>query len=202
MVTRMPALKVRIADIMSGKWVRMEGMQASYIQTPSGLKISRARTLSTVVGKFTSEDGSFTSITLDDGTETIRGKVFQGSPLLARVEQGDIVDAIGKVKEYNGEIYLNMESASRISDPNMELLRRLELLSRPKIEAKEDKEAADKERLRKVILDLLKANPEGTTFEEIVKETKENEAALEPILDEMLNEGICYEPTPGKIRKI
>ncbi len=202
MVTRMPALKVTIADIVSGRWMKMEGMQASYVETAAGQRISRARILSTIVSKFTSEDGSFTSITLDDGTETIRGKVFQGSLLLAKAQQGDIVDAIGKVKEYNGEIYLNMESAYRISDPNLELLRRLELLSRPKVQIEENKELADKERLRKLILDCLKAKPEGMAFEELIRETKESEAALEPIIDEMLNEGICYEPTPGKIRKI
>ena len=74
---RQTAVKTRIIDIVGGKFFRQDGKEPNYLQTASGRKISRVRILATVVGKFTSDDGMFGSVVLDDGTETIRAKTFK-----------------------------------------------------------------------------------------------------------------------------
>ncbi|MDI6798966.1 MAG: OB-fold nucleic acid binding domain-containing protein, partial [Candidatus Aenigmarchaeota archaeon] len=128
---RLVAKKVRISDIVNGKYFSgsKEEMRPSYVVTPFGDKISRVNLIATVIDKFQSED-EYSAITIDDGTEAIRVKTFRESTnLLQNIELGDLVLVIGKLKEYNGEVYVNGEIVKRIEDPNLESLRRLEVLN-------------------------------------------------------------------------
>jgi len=197
---RQTAKKVRILELTSGQWVKKEGMEPSYVQTASGEQIARARILGTVVAVFTAEDGMFASVTLDDGTDTIRAKTFKTVKPLDTVQVGDIVDIIGKVREWNDEVYIMPEIVTKVQDPNFELLRRLELLKRKG--TKPEPKATDKEELRRHILSLIESRKEGMAYSEVLEKSKIPEEKLEPIINELLGEGICYEPSPGKIRKI
>ncbi|MFX0136239.1 MAG: hypothetical protein ACFFDN_21545 [Candidatus Hodarchaeota archaeon] len=73
---------------------------------------------------------------IDDGTETIRIKVWGDDIRKYKVEDlniGDNVDIIGRVREYNDEIFIMPEIISKISDPNWELLRELEKIELKKL---------------------------------------------------------------------
>lgn len=131
--TRMPAKKVRIFDIANGKYFAgsREDMKPSYVITPLGEKVSRVNLVASVTEKFMSEDESYSSITVDDGSEAIRVKVFKEDVhLLRNVEPGSLILVIGKVKEYNGEVYINGEVVKRNVDANLENLRKLEILDK------------------------------------------------------------------------
>ncbi|MFH1364202.1 MAG: OB-fold nucleic acid binding domain-containing protein [Candidatus Aenigmatarchaeota archaeon] len=204
-IERMTAKKVRISDIMSGRWVKKEGMEPSFVVTNYGDKVSRARILSTIVAKFISEDGNFASITLDDGTETIRAKTFKTIKPIEGLDVGIVVDVIGKVKEYNGEVYIIPEIIKRIEDPNQETLRLLEikknLRGKDELEQPEEQEE-DRDKLRKDILTVVVSSKDGASYDDIMNKIKGDSEQIESVINELLAEGICYEPTPGKIRKI
>jgi len=202
-IKRMTAKKVRIAVINEGEWIKKEGMEPSYIQAKDGSQISRARLLGTIVGKFAAEDGNFASVTIDDGSDTIRAKTFKTTKPIGDFEIGDMVDVIGKVREYNDEVYVIPEVVRKV-DVNWELLRRLELLTKKDIpEAKEiSVETADKEKLRKEVLKLIEKWKEGIMYTDLLKESSVPEEKIEPIITDLLAEGICFEPSPGRIRKI
>jgi RPA family protein len=128
---RLTAKKVRIADIVNGKFFpgSREELKPSYIITPFGQKVSRVSLIATVTDKFLSDDGNYCSITIDDGTEAIRAKTFKENVnLLKDVEVGSLVLVIGKVKEYNNEVYVNGEIIRKV-EPNYESLRKLEILN-------------------------------------------------------------------------
>ena len=208
-IERMVASKVRIADLNGGSWVKNEGMEPSYVVTKSGERVGRARILATVMSKFVSEDKEFASITLDDGSDTIRAKSFKTVKPLEHAEVGNVVEVIGKMREYNGEVYVVPEMVSRISDPNMETLRMLELEKIARQAGKKPKETlleklpkAEAPDLRSRIIGLLKENNEGLEYSELLGKLKVREQEAEPVINELLSEGVCYEPTPGKIRKI
>jgi RPA family protein len=242
MISRQTAKKVRISDIMNGKWVKKEGMEPSYVTTPHGENVSRARILGTVVAKFKSEDGNFGSATIDDGTDTMRIKAFKDLKPLEPAEFGALVDIVGKVREYNDEIYIMPEIIRKIDDPNWELLRKLEiivklrglekakqlieklkkdfpntkdlknhLMEKHKIESEwidlalnKEAEAEEDSRslLKKEILDILEKNPEGIRYNSLAKKIDAKESETEAAVNDLLSEGLCYEPTPGKIKKI
>ncbi|KKT20450.1 MAG: hypothetical protein UW05_C0036G0002 [Candidatus Giovannonibacteria bacterium GW2011_GWC2_43_8] len=77
---RQVATKVRIESLSSGKIIEKGGRK--FLETKYGEELSRVRVMATVVGKFISEDSKFASITLDDGTDTIRGKGWQDISLI------------------------------------------------------------------------------------------------------------------------
>jgi len=122
----MVAKKLDINTLYTGKYIVQEGFNPNYIEV-NGERVSRARVLATVIDKFISEDGNYGTITLDDGTDTIRVKAFQDLRIIEDVEKGDIVEVIGKIREYNEERYLQPEIIVKVDDPNFEVLRKLEL---------------------------------------------------------------------------
>lgn len=128
---RLTAKKVRIADIINGKFFpgSKENMRPGYAITPFGQKISRVNLIATVTDKFLSEDENYCSITVDDGTEAVRVKTFRENVgLLKDLEPGNLVLVIGKLKEYNDEVYVNGEIIRKV-ETNYESLRKLEILN-------------------------------------------------------------------------
>ena len=43
---------------------------------------------------------------------------------------------------------------------------------------------------------------DATLIRTILEKVKGGEARIESVINEILSEGICYEPTPGKIKRI
>ena len=98
-IKRSTAYRVRIADVVNNQFVKQEGFNPSYIEL-DGKKISRVNLISTVVGKYTSDDENYSALTLDDGSETIRVKGFGPEVLkLKSVNVGQIIRLIGKIKQ-------------------------------------------------------------------------------------------------------
>jgi len=127
----MPAVKTRIVDIVNGKYfsAEKEKMKAAFVVTSFGQKISRVNLIATVIDKFVSEDGNYCSLTLDDGTSLIKSKTFkEDTKILKDYELGDLILLIGKLREYNGEVYINAEATRKVMDANFEILRRFEIL--------------------------------------------------------------------------
>jgi RPA family protein len=244
---RLPAYKVRIASLMSGRYVHNEGLVPKYVLTKDGRRLTRVRMLATVVNKFISQDKKFYSATLDDGTETIRAKAF-GSFILDPINIGDIIDIIGKVRKYNEEVYVIPETVWK-ADPNMELLRHLELQAAAKdwehrrstilsyskqtsdtselkklctevgipaddvegiMEAQEmfaedlARAEADKTAVKTRVLDLITKHDagEGCDYSHLIESAGLEENVLDSTVQELLDEGTCFEPRPGKIKKL
>jgi RPA family protein len=242
MISRQTAKKVRIRDITSGKWVKKEGMEPSIVLTPAGEPVARVRIIGTIVARFDAEDGKYSTITIDDGSDTIRAKAFKEVAVFSKVKVGDLVDLIAKAREYNGELYLIPEVVRKVDDPNYELLRRLELLRKEKglaktkeliekhrerFESQDDlrKELvekhgvesewvdvllspegsageSDRKLLKKEILKILAAEKDGIVYSKLMQKLGAKETDVESVVNELLNEGICFEPSPGKIKKI
>ncbi len=140
MLTRSTAFKVAVRDVVEGEFVRTEDKwESNYVVTSSKERVSRLRILASVVSKFEGENGNYIFVVLDDGTDTIAVKAFgEEMDMLQEIQLGDIVDVVGKVKEYQGEHYVNPEYVRKIEDPNWELVRKLELLLAKGAERKAD----------------------------------------------------------------
>jgi RPA family protein len=117
----MTAVKLRIQDLVEGTY------DGKSVHTPFG-DISEARILGTLIDVFITDDSSYISLTVDDGTETVRIKAWrQDVEKLKKFSKGDFLDVVGKVREYNEEIYLTPEVVTTVS-PNKWVLRELELM--------------------------------------------------------------------------
>ena len=74
---RLVAKRVKIRDIVKGKYFKQEGFEPNYVITDYGLKVSRISIVATIVDIYTNDDRTYGAITFDDGTEIIRAKYFQ-----------------------------------------------------------------------------------------------------------------------------
>jgi hypothetical protein len=192
-----------------------------------------------------SDGGKFAAVTIDDGTDTIRAKVFNAVSMFESVGVGDIVDVIARVKEYNGEIYVTPEIIRKIDDPNVELLRKLEIQNEENLMKKKrdlvltyknqtadmselgrllkERENIDEDELESIIqtqdtaamekqeinvketiLDLISGLDEGDgcDYTRLLESSKLPEETIDSIINELLSDGTCFEPKPGKIKKL
>lgn len=94
---RITSVKTKISAITKGKYVAQEGFDPSYVLSNLGQRLSRVRVCATVVDKFLSDTGKFAAVTLDDGTDTIRTKVFNAVSMFEDISVGNIVDVIARV---------------------------------------------------------------------------------------------------------
>lgn len=244
----MTAYKARIKDIIEGKYVSLGGFNPSYVLTSYGLRLSRVHVLATVINTYITEDKKYAFIVLDDGTGIVRSKAFQDTAPLANVKVGDIVDFVGKVREYNDERYIVPEVVSPVKDPNFESMRKLEImlfmrrwqakrkivlenknlpldelkkemLEKHKIdendvegilEAEEnvksggevESAAVDTKSGREIVLKVIGEldKGDGVSYSSIIEKANLPENVTESAMNELLEEGSCYEPKPGIIK--
>jgi RPA family protein len=244
---RLTAKKASIGEIVNGKFIKKSGFESSYVLTNLGRRLSRARTLGLIVDKFISADEKYATVTLDDSTETIRCKVFVNTKLFDGFGTGDLVDIFGKIREYNGEIYIMPEIITKV-EPNFETLRILELEKifreqREKIKKIRDlqKQTSDVVEIKTAIKNLMSLEDvegileaqeviensaeektvsagdiknkilklienldkgEGADYQDILIKSGSAEKDIDFAIQDLLESGICYEPKPGKIKKI
>jgi len=210
---RQTAFKVRLSDVLSGKFIRQEGMKPSYVLSDSGQKIARVNIIGTVIDKFLSEDGNYSTLTVDDDTDAIRLKAFgEDVSKLEPFNAGDIVAVIGRVREYSDEIYILPEIVKNVDDANYILLRKLDILKgilkqkkAPKEEVTPTPVEADSEKSYKtIVLDTLNTNDtgEGVELKVLMSKSQLSEEVFEEAINELLSDGICFEPKPGVLKRV
>jgi RPA family protein len=246
-VKRLTAKKASIGEIVKGRFVKKSGFESSYVLTNLGRRLSRIRTVGVIVDKFISPDDKYATITLDDSTDTVRCKVFVNTKIFDGFGAGEMVDVFGKIREYNGEIYIMPEIITGV-EPNFETLRLLELQQIYKeqrerikkvremqketsdiaelktafkgvmgledvegiLEAQENIETTAEEKtvsatdvkgkIMKIIDSLDKG--EGADYQEILTKSGLSEKDIDLAIQDLLESGVCYEPHPGKIKKV
>ena len=182
------AKKARIVDLVNGVFFHGSrvDMKPSYLITPFGEKISRVNLIGTVIDTFVSEDGSYGSFTLDDGSASIRTKVF-GSKVdfLKKISNGDLALVVGKLKEYNGEIYVAAEIVKKLEDLNHETLRKIEIL----------KDLKKKVKMVEEIKNLLNSMSEEELKEYVEKKYGLDEECLNVVRENLkVGKEIDYKP--------
>lgn len=215
------AYKVPIMDITKGTFEPADSEEdVNYLLTPFNEKISRCRIMATVVSRHVGEEQRFAFLTLDDATDTISARAFgEEVELVKDFKPGDIVDVIGKIREYQGEKYVNIESMTKIDEPNWELVRKLEILWHDKESGKkrgqggeiseerfagaveEDVVSDDSKALILGLIDKLDEG-DGVRYLILVDESGLDDEKLEETLNELLGEGEIYEPKIGRFRRI
>ena len=242
---RLTAKKVSVPEVVNGTFVQRPGFESNYVISNFGRKLSRVRIMGIVVDKFKSEDGNYAVITLDDSFETIRAKAFVNTKIFDDIKKGQLVDLMGKLRQYNGEIYVMPESVRPV-EPNWEILRMIELIkiyNRQKeliervkkleegtadaqelervalkfmsksqfeeiLEMQKLKEAKFEEKIesnimsKEKVLELIKKldKGEGTDYIDLITKSELPEKEVDKAIEELLENGICFEPRPGKIK--
>ena len=194
---RNTAYKLRIGSILSGKPI-MENERLKNIETDNK-QVVRVNVIANITDKFIQdEEKKYGSITLDDATGQIRAKLFgEDIEKFAQLSQGDTVLIIGLVRSWNNELYITPEIIKK-KEPTFLLVRKLETeINQPKaVNPEKTGELKDK------IIQLVKEaeKDEGIFIDKIIMDLHEPPEVINTEIKKLLENGVAYEPRPGKLR--
>ena len=196
------AFKLRIGDILIGKPV-LDGERFSFLEL-GDKKIIRVNVVGNIVDKFESEgERKFSVLKLDDGSGQINLRVFADDVEKFRdVNQGQTMLIIGLLRHFNNEIYITPEIIRDIN-PKYLLVRKLET---EKTKSQKIKEPIARDQIIAVkdkILGAIKSAEEegGIETDKIIMGLKEiAPVIINQEIQKLLEEGIIFEPRPGKLR--
>ncbi|MEK6854871.1 MAG: OB-fold nucleic acid binding domain-containing protein [Nanoarchaeota archaeon] len=191
------AYKARIGTILAGRPV-IEGERLRYLEV-SDKKFFRINVIANIVDKYIQEgEKKYGTITIDDASGQLRVKLFgEDVDKFSNLNQGDTVLVIGLLRSWNNELYITPEIIKK-KEPAYLLVRKLELdLEQPKI--------VDKiviAELRDRIVSMVKEAEKngGVDIEKIIIESHEPPEIINQEIKKLLEDGIAYEPRPGKLR--
>jgi len=191
------AYKMRVGNILEGKQI-FDLDKLKHIEL-NNKQIVRVNLIANVIDKYVQdEEKKFASITLDDASGQIKIKTFgEDIEKFSDLQQGDTILVIGLLRSWQDEIYITPEIIKKRS-PQYLLIRKLE------VEADSPK-PLQKEQLTEVkdkIITMIKEaeKNDGIEIDKIILETKEPPEIINTEIKKLLEEGIIYEPRPGKLR--
>jgi RPA family protein len=195
------AYKYRIGDVLLGKPM-FDGERFSFLEL-GNRKIVRINVVGNIIDKYESDgERKYIFFTLDDGSGQIKIKCFGDEALRFKdVFQGQTVLVIGVLRNFNNETYLSPEII-REQDTKYLLIRKLET------EKDKSKNAQPMERnqivaVRDKILDIIKDAEKngGIEMDKVIMDLRDvSPSIIHQEIKKLLEEGIIFEPQPGKIR--
>lgn len=189
------AFKLRIGDILKLKPVSQEG-KLLFLES-GDKKVVRVNVIANVIEKFNSEgEKRYSTLTLDDASGQIRIKAFgEDVSHIDGFTQGDTLQVIGNVREYNSELYLTPEIVKKV-DPKWLLVRKLE------IQKERDKIPVKVFGIKDIILAKIKEaeKDNGIDIDTIIMNIDAGPDSINAEITKLLEDGLIYEPRPGRLR--
>lgn len=197
---RQIAYKVRISDILSQSFAKDE-LSAGYIKL-NNVNVSRVNIIAAVVYK--SEDLSYASSVIDDGTGRISLRSFENQSAFSKTDVGDVILIIGKIREFNNEKYILPEILKKMNNIEWLNVRKAELKkvvligngSTPAVGSNSAEDAGINDELYSLIKRLDKGD--GVSIDDVIMGSNNSDA--EKILNKLLENGDIFEIKPGKIK--
>ncbi|MFH0711804.1 MAG: OB-fold nucleic acid binding domain-containing protein [archaeon] len=189
------AYKLRIGDILKGRPMVSEG---KFLFLELGdRKIVRVNVLANCVDKFVqSGEKKYATLTVDDASGQFKLKAFGDDVEMFRdIVQGDTLQIIGNVREWNGELYVIAEVVKKV-DSRWLLVRKLEIQNSRKDMPIESLGLKGK------IMEKIKAaeTDGGVDVDSIIMDVEASPDVINGEVKKLLEEGLIYEPRPGRLR--
>jgi len=204
-IRRAIAYKLRIGDLLLGKPI-IENDRMNFLEL-GNRHIIRVNIIANIIDKFEQEienpenpeiKRKYLSFTIDDASGQIRIKAFADDvEKFKNIEQGNTVMVVGMLRFFNNEVYIQPEII-RILDPRYLLVRKLELEKETPAEIRKEGVKAVKDR----ILEMIKSyeSEGGIDTDKLIMEINSSPEIINQEITKLLEEGLVYEPRPGKIR--
>jgi DNA polymerase III alpha subunit len=191
------AYKIRIGDILKGVPMMSEG---KFLFLELGdRKVVRINILANCVDKFIQEgEKQFATLTVDDASGQMKIKAFgEDIEPLKDVMQGDTLQIIGNVREWNGELYIIPEVIKKV-DSRWLLVRKLEIQNSRRDIPGDVKNSALKD---SIMTKIKEAEVDGgIDVDTIIMDVEASPEAINEEVKKLLEEGLVYEPRPGRLR--
>jgi len=194
------AYKLRINDLLIGKPI-FDGERFSFLEL-GDKKIIRVNLIANIVDKYDSEgEKKYCFLTIDDGSGQIKIKAFaDDADKLKNNFQGQTILTIGTLRYFNNELYISPEIVKEYPSEYL-LIRKLEIEK----QRSKDKPLLEKKQIiavkDKILEKIKQSEPEGIEIDELIMKTPEaSPDIINQEIKKMLEDGIVFEPRPGKLR--
>jgi RPA family protein len=182
-----------------------DGEKFSFLEL-GNKKIVRVNIIANIVDRYNVEgERKYIFLTVDDGSGQIKLKAFgDDSDKLKNVNQGDTVAVIGTLRHFKDETYIFPEII-KSQDPKYLLVRKLELEKERKQTSNVSTPIQKQEimAVKDQLLDIIKKSEDdgGVEADKIMMELRGTSPdIINQEIKKLLEEGIIFEPRPGKIR--
>ena len=198
---RQVAYKVKIADLLRGNFIK-DDVSAGHLNL-GNLNVSRINIIAAIVYKPNQEKNI--SCIIDDGTDKMLLRSFENSDIFSKVDVGDIVLVVGKIREYNNERYIIPEIIKKLDNQIWMTLRKLEFKDynidkKPEIKNKNSiiEEILPSE--FNMVYSLIKNHDqgEGAIIDDVIQNSKNKNT--EEIINKLLENGDIFEIKPGRLK--
>jgi DNA polymerase III alpha subunit len=164
-------------------------------------RVVRVNILANCVDKFIQDgdDKKFATLTIDDASGQLKLKAF-GDDIepLKNIVQGDTLQIIGNVREWNGELYVLPEVVKKV-DSRWLLVRKLEVQNARK--DLPDAEKGDSSLKDGIMVKIKEAESDGgIDVDTLIMDVEASPDAINGEIKKLLEEGLVYEPRPGRLR--
>jgi len=198
------AYKFRISDLSNGV-PKFDAEKFSALEL-NGKRVVRVNVIGSIVDKYLVEgEKKFIFFTLDDGSAQIKLKTF-GDDIekFKNFSQGQTVLVLGLLRFYNNEVYISPEIIKEM-DSRYFLVRKMEMeknFSGNSSAVQTTVKTTDSRDLRSKIIDLIRNSESegGIEIEKISSYINSPQESVKSEVLKFLDEGIVFEPRPGKIR--
>ena len=196
------AYKFRIGDLLIGKPI-FDGERFSFLEL-GDKKIVRVNVVGNIVDRYDAEgERNYCFLTLDDGSGQIKLKAFgDDTQRLQGISQGQTVVIIGVLRNFNNETYISPEIVKDLA-PKYLLVRKMELEKHRATTAPVITQKTEIVAIKDKILDEIKKAEEegGIEVDKIIMTLRDTSPEIiNTEIKKLLEEGIIFEPRPGKLR--
>ncbi len=204
---RQTAHKSRIADVLNAHYFKTEGSNPNYMNI-AGKEIYRVNIVATVIEK--AEFTSYINFLIDDGSGRISARAFENTKQAAKIEIGNVVQMIGKPREFSSEKYLLVEAIKNV-DHKWALVRKKEIEIfgasngfseiikengvQPEEYGEEAYSSSPSSKIIRIIKELDKG--EGVTAEDLASK---NINDVDKMVGMLLKDGDIFEIKPGRLK--
>ncbi len=196
--TSEPGHKVRVKELNEGSFEEIAVNQVRYFRLPWG-SVSKVRVMGIVIDSWRSDDGTFARLEIHDGTGSIQVKAWEEDisritdPDTGRLyEAGTIIDVMGRIRSWRDTIYLYPLLVSKVKDPNLILLRELEILRRILRHKSPPISRPESHTVNSTLIRLLK-DVGPLTLDEIADLLKWDLSEVSERIAELKSSGLIYE---------
>jgi len=197
---RQTAYWAEIGDILGGTFIKND--ESSSYLTKNGFSVSRVNVFGVVLSKDSNE--FFEGIVLGDGSGTINVKSFEKKGMFEGIQIENVVNVIGKVREYEQSPFISVEIIVK-SDKKAFELRKKELPSVQKFYKKEEIPKIAEEEVvvsdgGNHVFDLIRELDKGDGVDIGVISEKCKIKNLNEIIEGLVRNGDVFEIKPGKLK--
>ena len=179
-----------------------KGEEGSAYRTKEGHVFSRVNVFGIVLSKESTE--FFESIVIDDSTGSINAKSFDKKGIFDNVDVGDVINIIGRMREYNQAPFISVELVRKGSQEAFSLRKKeIGVVKRFYSAEKESSPVQEEEVVQgssEQITGLIKSldSGNGADIEEVIRKCGIKNAG--EVVKDLLRNGEVFENMPGRIK--